>query len=42
MIFHVSMDSGTKYSETPKEREARLAKKMVTVNAVVTSKPLKT
>jgi hypothetical protein len=26
MIFHVSMDSGTKYSEAPEEREARLAK----------------
>jgi hypothetical protein len=26
MIFHVSMDSGTKDGETPEEREARLAK----------------
>jgi hypothetical protein len=26
MIFHISVDSGTKNGETPKEREARLAK----------------
>jgi hypothetical protein len=26
MIFHVSMDSGTKDGEIPEEREARLAK----------------